>query len=103
MLNRVILRRCPPDDASNAGRGVTVVMTSEHFLVSHCDAPLVGCASLLRVRSSRASAGSVWPAAHTPAERCSDSDGPTAAACPSCVGACVRAAHIAAPGLQSEL
>ena len=46
--------------------------------------PLCVCvcsAAPRRVRFSPASAGSVWPAARTPAGRCSDSDGPTAAAC----------------------
>lgn len=41
----------------------------------------VGCAPPQSVSVSPASAGSVWPAAHTPAGRCSDSDGPTAAVC----------------------
>ncbi len=49
--------------------------------VGVCVPLCVGSASPQWVCFSPASAGSVWPAAHTPAGRCSDSDGPTAAVC----------------------
>lgn len=51
-----------------------------HSVCARVCVPLcVGCAPPQSVSVSPASAGSVWPAAHTPAGRCSDSDGPTAA------------------------
>lgn len=56
-------------------------VTHPPMYVCVCVPQRVGSASPRWVCFSPASAGSVWPAAHTPAGRCSDSDGPTAAAC----------------------
>lgn len=56
-------------------------VTHNHTLLCVFVPRCVGSASPRSVCFSPASAGSVWPAAHTPAGRCSDSDGPTAAAC----------------------
>lgn len=69
------------DTTTNSFSIRTVSHTHNHTLLCVFVPRCVGSASPRSVCFSPASAGSVWPAAHTPAGRCSDSDGPTAAAC----------------------